>query len=62
MRRAIPFTALAVMSIFPGAILTSCREGPMEEAGEEIDEAADDAGDAVDEAADEIDDATDDGN
>jgi tRNA A37 threonylcarbamoyltransferase TsaD len=28
--------------------LTACEEGPLEEAGEEIDDAADDVGDALD--------------
>lgn len=28
--------------------LTACDEGPLEEAGEEIDDAVDDAGDAID--------------
>jgi hypothetical protein len=28
--------------------LTACDEGPFEEAGEEIDDAADDVGDAID--------------
>jgi hypothetical protein len=28
--------------------LTACEEGPLEEAGEEVDDAIDDAGDAID--------------
>jgi tRNA A37 threonylcarbamoyltransferase TsaD len=30
------------------APLTACDEGPLEEAGEEVDDAVDDAGDAID--------------
>jgi len=30
-----------------GAILAGCEEGPVEEAGEEIDDAIDDAGDGL---------------
>jgi hypothetical protein len=29
-------------------LVTGCEEGPLEEAGEEIDDAVDDAGDAID--------------
>lgn len=43
------------------ASATGCEnDGPMENAGEAVDEAADDAADAVDDAADNIDDAVDD--
>lgn len=35
-----------------GAFLTGCDQGPAEEAGEEIDDAADDAGDAIEDATD----------
>jgi len=31
-----------------GVTLAGCQEGPLEEAGEEVDEAIDDAGDALD--------------
>lgn len=33
----------------------ACDEGPLEEAGENIDEGFEDAGDAIDDAADEVD-------
>lgn len=40
--------------------LTACeKEGPMERAGEKLDDATEQAKDAVEEAADEIEDATD---
>ncbi len=45
------------MVIGGGAFLTACDQGPAEEAGENIDEAADEAGDAMDDAADEAEDA-----
>lgn len=45
------------MVIGGGAFLTACDQGPAEEAGENIDEAADEAGDAMDDAADEVEDA-----
>ena len=38
---------------------TACRdEGPAEEMGRELDEAAEDIGDSLDDAADELEDAT----
>lgn len=40
--------------------MTSCDDGPMENAGETADEMADDAGDAIENAADEVEDAADD--
>lgn len=44
------------------AMLTGCEDqGPLEEAGEEIDDAVDDAGDAIEDAGDDIDDETSDG-
>jgi len=43
------------------ASATGCEDdGPMENAGESVDDAADDAADAVDDAADNVDDAVDD--
>ncbi|WP_036187657.1 hypothetical protein [Marinimicrobium agarilyticum] len=45
------------MVIGGGAFLTACDQGPAEEAGENIDEAAEEAGDAMDDAADEAEDA-----
>lgn len=52
---------LLLLSLVAGmATLTGCEEkGPMEKAGESIDEAVDDAGDAVEDAADDVEDATD---
>jgi hypothetical protein len=44
-------------------ILMGCpekKEGPMEEAGEKLDNAADEVEDAVEDAADEVEDAVDD--
>jgi len=56
---------LAMLSAFslaatPAFVLVGCDEGPAEEVGESIDDAADDAGDAIDDAADDVDDAVDD--
>lgn len=39
-----------IMACFSLTALQACNEGPMEEAGEEIDDAVDDAGDAIDDA------------
>ncbi|WP_347330512.1 hypothetical protein [Marinimicrobium locisalis] len=47
------------MVIGGGAFLTACDQGPAEEAGEDIDEAAEETGDAMDDAADEAEDAVD---
>ena len=41
----------AVLIPLAGA-LAACEEGPMEEAGEAVDETVDDAGDAAEDAAD----------
>jgi predicted small lipoprotein YifL len=43
---------LAVLAlVFPLALLTACeQEGPLEQAGEEADQAVEDTGDAIDEA------------
>lgn len=42
-------TSLVWLLLAGGAgALTACEEGPFEEAGEEIDDAADDVGDAID--------------
>jgi hypothetical protein len=51
---------MAVLSL--GLVATGCEDndGPMEEVGEGIDEAADEAGDAIEDAADEVEDAVDD--
>jgi hypothetical protein len=39
-----------VWLLLAGAVapITACEEGPLEEAGEEVDDAVDDAGDAID--------------
>ena len=39
---------LALMLSTGAMTLTACEEGPLEEAGEEIDDAVDDVGDAID--------------
>ncbi|MGD8176006.1 hypothetical protein [Marinimicrobium sp. ARAG 43.8] len=50
--------ALAIFLVLSGgAFLTACDQGPAEEAGENIDDAADDAGDAMEDAADEVEDS-----
>jgi predicted small lipoprotein YifL len=43
---------LAVLAlVFPLALLTACeQEGPLEQAGEEADQAVEDTGDAIDDA------------
>ena len=64
-----PFAGTVTLGAFFFAAamgLPACEEqGPLEEAGEEVDDALDDAADsiddAVDDAADKIDDATDGG-
>jgi hypothetical protein len=45
-----PWKLPIVLLLLAGAVapLTACEEGPLEEAGEEIDDAVDDAGDAID--------------
>jgi len=51
---------LAALLIVASIALTACeRDGPMENAGEEIDEAVEDAGDSLEEAGDEIEDEVD---
>jgi len=44
--KAIVWLLLAGAALPP--LLAGCEEGPLEEAGEEIDDAVDDAGDAID--------------
>lgn len=58
-RKAFLLLAVAVMSV--GLVATGCEDndGPMEDIGEGIDDAADDVGDAVEDAADEVEDTTD---
>ena len=45
--RSTGFTVLALL-FASGAFLSGCEEGPVEEAGEEIDQALDEAEDAID--------------
>ncbi len=50
----------AALILFASLGLAGCpSDGPLEEAGETLDEAADDVGDAIDDAADEVEDAVD---
>ncbi|RBP52779.1 hypothetical protein [Arenicella xantha] len=53
---------LLLTSLFASLVaLAGCEEkGPMEKAGESIDNAVDDAGDAINDAGDEVEDAADD--
>ena len=44
--KAITWLLLAGAAV--PSLLVGCEEGPLEEAGEEIDDAVDDAGDAID--------------
>lgn len=61
MKRSLAVLAALPLASAPLWLLAGCdSEGPAEQAGEKIDEAADDVGDAVEDAADEIDDAVDD--
>lgn len=61
-RLSILFAALTLSSL----LVVGCKdkpkdpEGPMESAGEEVDEAGEKAGDKVEEAGDKIEDAADD--
>ena len=58
MTKTVELFALLVL----GLALTGCpekKEGPMENAGEKLDEAADDVDDAVDDALAEVEDAVD---
>jgi hypothetical protein len=42
-----------ILAVGAVAVLPGCeREGPLEEAGEEVDEAVEDAGDAIEDATD----------
>jgi hypothetical protein len=58
-RKAFLLMSVAILSV--GLATTGCQEneGPMEDLGEEVDDAVDDAGDAIEDAADEVEDATD---
>lgn len=55
------FKKLLALSLFASFLaLAGCEEkGPMEKAGETIDEAVEDGGDAIEDAADEVEDAAD---
>lgn len=59
-RAILMLSALGLFSGLGG--LSACDEGPAEDAGEHIDEAADDTKDAVEDAADDVEDAVDDAN
>jgi len=53
-----------VSLLFACGLLAGCpdNDGPLEEAGEEIDEAADEVGDDIEDAAEEVEDEVDDAN
>ena len=53
-------TALVLVSLSSGLILTSCRDDTMEEVGEDLDEAADEVEDTAEDIADDVEDAVDD--
>ncbi|MEX0618655.1 MAG: hypothetical protein WDZ76_10220 [Pseudohongiellaceae bacterium] len=48
--------AILFLMMMIGFGLTACNEGPAEEFGEDVDEAAENTGDAFQDAADDIDD------
>ena len=54
--------SMILVAFFSMAVLSSCakEEGPMEEMGKSIDEAASDVGDAAEDAADEVKEAVED--
>ena len=55
--RVAQWTSILLAALFLGGGITACeQDGPMEEAGEEIDDAVDDAGDEIEDAADEVED------
>lgn len=55
--RALAAVGMTVVVVFGTA---GCKEeGPAENLGEKLDEAAEDAGDAIEDAADEVEDAVD---
>lgn len=58
--RRLAAAALLASSAGVAVVATGCDEGPAEEAGEAIDDAADNTADAVDDAADNVEDAVDD--
>ena len=51
-RKAAELVLIAMFGGTAGLALTGCEEGPMEDAGEEIDDAVDDVGDSIDDATD----------
>ena len=63
MRRKI-LLLLSVAVLTCGLVATGCEDndGPVENMGESIDDAADEAGDAMEDAADDVEDAVDDAN
>jgi hypothetical protein len=46
--KAVKLPILWLLMAGAAVPLTACDEGPLEEAGEEVDDAVDDAGDAID--------------
>lgn len=52
--RRLGFKAFAPLAVDMMLGLAACDDGPAEEAGEAIDDAASDAADAVDDAADKV--------
>ncbi len=47
-----------VLGLIAFAVINESNDGPLEDAGEALDDAADDIGDGMEDAADEIDDST----
>lgn len=60
-KRSLALIGTLSLAAAPAMILAGCSDsdGPFEEAGESIDDAADDVGDSLDDAADEVEDAVD---
>ncbi len=54
-----PFKALLTALAFAGALAACEKEGPMEKAGEKVDNVVEQAGDKVEEAAEKVEKATD---
>lgn len=63
MLKTIRITTLATLAALalPLAVLPACEEkGPMEQLGEDLDDAAEDAADSMEDAADDVEDAVED--
>ena len=61
MKRSLRSKLIIPLSFVAGAMLAGCPDdGPMENAGEKVDEAVDEAGDKLEEAGDKVEDAVDD--